>query len=424
MRAIRLLLLAVLLPAPVAAQTKIVVGAVLPSADSPVSLAEDLVIDIDTPRLVRRLPVIGNGFVPQPPMRATPDGTFAVNSYFRGVGRLTLSAIGVDRLATGERWLFEGIYAGHLIADPRRTAMYFSNGGKVGVLDPSGIRWWQVCAPLYAIDSVVSALAVAPDGNALYVACGTTFVVLNPETGAENSRWQLAGQPRSMHAISGHRLLVLDWGEGRRPHLTLYDLNMGTMIRSVAFDGATWVVPSPAGDRVLVGHWRGPLLTDAESFALLAELPADGVIEAAFTRDERRVVLLRQAAAALHVAVVDVETNALVADVPLGFHHSVNIHGLALIEPPLAPVDVFAQVLGRTVSLVWSLPRHSTTATDYLIEVGATPGAFLAFASRSASLGTTLQVSNVPPGTYYVRIRGVNAAGVSGPSSVAHVAVQ
>ena len=85
---------------------------------------------------------------------------------------------------------------------------------------------------------------------------------------------------------------------------------------------------------------------------------------------------------------------------------------------PSAPTGLTHTVTGNAVSLSWS---PAAGATGYVVEAGSASGlANLA----TLSTGTNgLDVSSVPPGTYYVRIRGRNACGTGAPSPEAVVSV-
>lgn len=80
---------------------------------------------------------------------------------------------------------------------------------------------------------------------------------------------------------------------------------------------------------------------------------------------------------------------------------------------------------GQTVfglQFTWNAPSLALggSATSYVLEVGFSPGT-TALTLPVAS-GTSYTASGVPPGTYYVRVRGVNGAG-TGPAS-AEIVVQ
>jgi hypothetical protein len=94
---------------------------------------------------------------------------------------------------------------------------------------------------------------------------------------------------------------------------------------------------------------------------------------------------------------------------------------LACSAAPAAPHGVGVLANSRYgVTLAWT--AASGVVADYLIAVGSTPGAHDLPARRSRS--TTLRVSRVPPGTYYVRVHGTNACGVGPPSEEVAVSVR
>lgn len=87
---------------------------------------------------------------------------------------------------------------------------------------------------------------------------------------------------------------------------------------------------------------------------------------------------------------------------------------------PGAPVALSAAVSGRTVVLSWT-EGSGVPATGFQVEA-----AFVSAGPAIASLSiaaTTLTVADVPDGTYFVRVRGVNAAGASTPSNEVPVIV-
>ncbi len=81
---------------------------------------------------------------------------------------------------------------------------------------------------------------------------------------------------------------------------------------------------------------------------------------------------------------------------------------------PLEPLGFTGTASGGVVQLSWVEPPY-LTPTSYLLEAGTAPGlsniAVLPVASTSFSVG------GVPPGVYYLRVRGVNASGVGAPSA-------
>jgi hypothetical protein len=84
---------------------------------------------------------------------------------------------------------------------------------------------------------------------------------------------------------------------------------------------------------------------------------------------------------------------------------------------PGAPTNFRASVNGSTAQFTWTPPTPSTTGlpASYIIDAGVAPGTTIV--SLPAGSGTSFTVPSVPPGTFYVRVRAVNASGSSGPSN-------
>ncbi len=82
--------------------------------------------------------------------------------------------------------------------------------------------------------------------------------------------------------------------------------------------------------------------------------------------------------------------------------------------PPGAPT-LSGSVSGTTASLTWTPSPTGGAPTSYIIQAGTAPGASNVFNGNVGAI-TTLSAP-VAPGTYYVRVRAVNAGGVSGPSN-------
>jgi hypothetical protein len=87
---------------------------------------------------------------------------------------------------------------------------------------------------------------------------------------------------------------------------------------------------------------------------------------------------------------------------------------VTLSTVPAAPVAFSASASGTTAMFSWAPSPAGGAPTSYLLEA-----TLIANGPVIASVpvaGTTLTVPNVPPGTYFVRVRGVNAGG-AGPAS-------
>jgi hypothetical protein len=101
---------------------------------------------------------------------------------------------------------------------------------------------------------------------------------------------------------------------------------------------------------------------------------------------------------------------------------STAIHGQSFLtgapaSAPTSPLNLTSSVSGSTVNLFWSAPTGSDPASSYVVEAGSASGRVDLANFDTGSPATTLTAPGVPPGTYYVRVRSKNSAGVSGPSN-------
>jgi hypothetical protein len=90
---------------------------------------------------------------------------------------------------------------------------------------------------------------------------------------------------------------------------------------------------------------------------------------------------------------------------------------------PGAPTGLSSAVNGSSVTLTWQAPVGGCAPTSYFIEAGSSPGLSNLAAFSTGSASTSYQASGVGAGTYYVRVRSVNAAGTSGPSNEVQLTV-
>jgi hypothetical protein len=82
-------------------------------------------------------------------------------------------------------------------------------------------------------------------------------------------------------------------------------------------------------------------------------------------------------------------------------------------QPPLAPLDLSSTTSGFRVRLTWRPNPNGAAPTGYVVEAGFSQG------TTAVTLPTPdplLDVSGVPPGRYFVRVRARNAFG-TGPAS-------
>ncbi len=106
---------------------------------------------------------------------------------------------------------------------------------------------------------------------------------------------------------------------------------------------------------------------------------------------------------------------------------AVNTYGTSVASPeasvtvatpnpkPGAPTGLTASFVGRTITIAWSAPSTGDPVTSYSLEVGSGPGLSNVVVVPTGA-GTSFSAAGVPDGTYWLRVRGSNAAGAGLPS--------
>jgi hypothetical protein len=414
-----------------------VVTTVLPAARAPLSAARDLFIDLDSATLVAAEPsgidrVYPNG-IDRP--GSTFDGRFILTAGMRfPIGIPIVYPVSYRDLLTGATGAL-GSDVRAIVPHPSRQAVIvgFWNGD-IGVLDAGGLRRGPLC------DRSMSNppnIAISGDGRELYANCSTSLRVLDTTTGAEVRRFDLAAMPRQIYPIASGRLFTLDYA-GPFPfaimEMSVYDAVTGARVANaptpVPGSQLSWALPTPDGTRIIVGMGADGLYVLESATAQVIEVwPIGGVTHAAFTSAGDRAILLRETIAPpsfdvfLHGVLLDVASNTVLAEGPLGVRAYASSSHLIVLEPPQPPGDLAVEISGSMVTLRWSQPGASRRATDYVIEAGATPTSFTLLSQRTGSDETAFVVPNVPSGVYYVRVRAANAVGVSQPSGAIQVSV-
>jgi predicted phage tail protein len=95
----------------------------------------------------------------------------------------------------------------------------------------------------------------------------------------------------------------------------------------------------------------------------------------------------------------------------------------APIIPPDPPRNLTATVSGNAVTLSWLPPANSPPGIGYTLTASLAPGGPAIAVFGLAAGHTSLAVTSVPVGTYYVRVVATNEGGPSLPSNEATVAV-
>jgi glucose/arabinose dehydrogenase len=92
-----------------------------------------------------------------------------------------------------------------------------------------------------------------------------------------------------------------------------------------------------------------------------------------------------------------------------------SIYKIVPATPELpAPPSLTTSVTGTTVALSWQPGSAGGPVLSYQLEAGSSPGA--ADLMIVETTGTELSVPDVPPGQYYVRVRGSNSSGAGAAS--------
>jgi predicted phage tail protein len=94
----------------------------------------------------------------------------------------------------------------------------------------------------------------------------------------------------------------------------------------------------------------------------------------------------------------------------------------AVAPPPERPVAVRASVAGDRVALAWA-PPPGPPPLRYVIEAGASATSLTLARVITPSAAAGFAFAGVPPGTYFLRVRGQNTAGEGIPSAVVRVQV-
>lgn len=85
------------------------------------------------------------------------------------------------------------------------------------------------------------------------------------------------------------------------------------------------------------------------------------------------------------------------------------------VAPPSAASTLAATVSGQTVTLTWQQP--DALVTSYTLLAGSAAGRSDLARVTVAGEATSFTATDVPPGTYYVRLVAANGCGVGGPTS-------
>jgi hypothetical protein len=346
-------------------------------------------------------------------------------------GRYISTLMGAYDTSTGA---FVPAAGGLVIAvDPRRPRLFMHDLAVVSVFDLEH----RVSTPLFESTGLATLLPaparaqLASDANELFVwhraaGGGEEVAVVDLTTGTVSRRfpiatvlgsfsdWRVAADGRRLFVVDGAQIRLLDGASGLAlaPHVS----------------GSGKIVDDQVNRRIYVlasGLLRA--FDDAlRPLGQLAVRASCGVVPAAFSAHSGRLYIVESdgqgsqkegVTYTYFLGVFDAATGRRLdsrdvtraAGLPVG----PNFCGpgpIAVITAPGAPQGLAATVSGRDVTLTFT---NVGDASKFVLDVGLTPGRTDVTFGIGASSPITL--ASAPPGTYYLRVRGTNAFGVSRP---------
>ncbi len=321
-----------------------------------------------------------------------------------------------------------------LLGHPSAMRVFFQPelSHAISVAEPGGTH----TLPIPCVDGIVN--SISGDGSRLFVQCRATPVTPSRIVAVDSSSGvaiykEIEGAVRLAPNDPGTELYTAGSGGNQPVVFRRYDVDSGARLAehisavgdtgrgSMLFDSRTGHFFADAHDAVLVldgvtleaiARINSPIPGAAARFVLDPDRPAMYVIWTA----------VRSTGGYQHrIALIDSTTFATLAEADLPTDSGVV--GLVLGPRPPRATNLSAAVLGISVMLQWENEASRSLATGVIVEAGSTRGATnLAWFCLPAGT-TTLPVPNVPRGTYYVRVRGLNGTGKGEPSNEVAVAV-
>jgi hypothetical protein len=315
-----------------------------------------------------------------------------------------------------------------IVSHPRRLIMYLPlSSGTMLILEPSEARLGTSC--FRPFDATITL-----DGARMFIACDDRRILVF-DTASESVIREFT-LPNAAIRLKvngdGSKLVTVSSGS---PHwdLALRDAYTGEVLASEEVAGnplfglhsnadrteiyASFAVPGP-------GFVQETRVHSFDSFARVATLPI-AFHSMAFTADGTGAIgvspIENPFGGLCRVVFVDA-----VARVLSGRAYTAYCGGppnVTLVQPPLAPADVTVTVASDRVTLTWQLAAHSPAANRYAIDVSLVSGGPTVTTLTTPSDAMNVTFAGVPPGTYYVRLRAINAVGTSAPSVEQQVVV-
>jgi hypothetical protein len=195
----------------------------------------------------------------------------------------------------------------------------------------------------------------------------------------------------------------------------------GVVVTVTQLPGVTMSIPGPPEN--LVASQNGALVTLAWDPPAFGQSPVRYVIETS-TAEGRNDLPPRPTAGVqtFHAMTISsgafyIRVRAVSAGGQSGPSNEVRVSFGGGPAVPAAPGSLTAVVSGSTVTLQWLAPRAGHPATGYVLEAGTGLGRSDIIVFNTGSSQPAFRTAGVPPGVYYIRVRGRNSTGAGEPSN-------
>ena len=440
-RGVMAMLSLLLCAAPTSAQTRLYILFAGDSVFCPPTDCEPprvLEIDVDGRRLLASTPVHNARENTTAPV-VTADGR-----YLAWIGTENRSTAGsyltvFDTMTRGDARLVRTSVSAStsaLFADPAAVRLFsqFQFDSPLTVLEPQSSRGLAVPC------TSAQLTALSGDGSRLFVRCGTTavfpVVVLDSLTGATVATVQEAGFYSAVDEAGATYYAASLPPSGPGTVLSRYDVASGQLLARRAIADATPFGPmavDPRTGRLYLGVTSttpGIRVFDGDTLGDVATLPAPvmpGRPNLVIDPDRPAAYVVWNASVGTGgwrsiIFVYDTNGFAVVAQADLGNDSLVN--GMVLGPRPPRAENLTANVTGRVVTLEWTNQVSRPIATGLVVEAGSSPGLSDLAQLPIAAGQVALTVPDVPPGTYYVRVRSFNGSGLGEASNEISIVIR
>lgn len=360
-----------------------------------------------------------------------PDGAliYVINNYNRSSGDRTASVVSTQT-NTVVATLTESVIGANpsaVAVSPDSRRVYFSGTELISdqlhaFLTVVDIQSKSPIAKIPLGFEFAYGVAASPDGSRAYVVTGcqnsfgfscrrqanvvavidtaTDSVLTTVPVSASGFRLSLSPDGRFAYFTSATEVQILDTGT-----------NTIVATTTVPYSGNVGVSPNGAIVYAPSSHYGQVQQLNPSTHALEGATAVPGAAAVAFLPDSTRAYV----AAGDNLVVMDTATRGVITTIPT-FPRSWAI----VTTPPSSGALPGAPTLGGSVSgaaahLTWTPSPTGGAPTSYILQAGTAPGASDLF---NGNVGLTTSLSSpLSAGTYYVRVRAANDAGVSVPSN-------